>query len=190
MSRSATERGTCLVHFSPGSIGIDNSSEAVTFTRALGLEARLLDVDDETLTDIPDAAFDYVWVSDILEHLEAPRLLLRNLRPKLKPGGSLIVHTSVLPGTRLVRHALRRLHRAPFDARAHYHQFTIETIKHLIERAGYRTVATEVPIPPRDARLGAVIPQRAVPRVMLEGRRDPEFEEIADRFERKNKHVQ
>ena len=44
---------------------MDNDDEGVTFTRALGLDAILADLEDpEELGRIPDGAFDYLWVSD------------------------------------------------------------------------------------------------------------------------------
>jgi SAM-dependent methyltransferase len=181
--------GACLVHFGPGSVGVDNSPEAVEFTRALGLDARLLDVDDESLDVIPDDAFDYIWVSDVLEHLEAPRLLLRNLRTKLKPTGRLLLHTSVLPRSRLVRFGLRRGGRAPFDAWAHYHQFTAEGLRHLLARAGYRTAATVVPVPTRYAWLCRLVPAGVAPRLIFEAKRDAGLEQIADTSEQKKKHL-
>lgn len=180
---------TCLVHFGPGSIGIDNSPEAVEFMRSIGLEAKLIDVDEDALEPLQDVAFDWLWVSDILEHLEAPRLLLRRLRPKLRAGGKLLVHTSVLPRSRAARSAWRRAGRAPFDAHAHYHQFTVEGMEHLLRRAGYSPVATVVPVPSRYARLGAAVPTALAGRVMIEAVPDASLEAEVIRFERKNKHL-
>ena len=87
--------GNCLIHFGPGSTGIDNGPEETEFVRALGLDVVQLDVEEpQALEGI--GQFDYVWVSDMLEHLDAPRLLLRNLHPAI--GGALLLHVSVLPG--------------------------------------------------------------------------------------------
>ena len=87
--------GNCLIHFGPGSTGIDNGLEETGFVRALGLDVVQLDVEEpQALEGI--GQFDYVWVSDMLEHLDAPRLLLRNLPRAI--GGALLLHVSVLPG--------------------------------------------------------------------------------------------
>ena len=172
--------GTCLVHFGPGSMGIDNSEECVAFTRALGLDAELVDVEiEEALARIPDGAFDFLWVSDVLEHLEAPRLALRRLVPKLKPGGSLVLQTSVLPRSRMARWALRRLGERPFDAEVHYHQWTIDTIGHLLARAGFRPVRI-VPLLPTPAGVAS--------RVLVEALPDPDHVERADRAVARNLH--
>ena len=139
--------GHCLVHFGPGSVGLDNVSEHVEFCRSLGLDARLTDVEQD-LAAVEDSAFDIVWVSDVLERLDAPRLLVRRLSEKLRPGGRLIAFVNVLPRSRLARAALRG--RGWFDADAHHHQFTVETAQYLLERSGYRVGQVVVhPLPSR-----------------------------------------
>ena len=181
---------TCLIHFGPGSLGIDNSREAIEFCRSLELDAELVDVDDEALDAVPDGAFDFLWVSDILEHLESPRLLLRSLRPKLRARGRLLLHTSVLPRNPLARTAFRRLGRAPFDADVHYHQFTVDTIRHLLERSGYHSTATTVPVPARYAPVSRWLPAGVAPRVIVEAVPDAEIEATVQRSERRNKHLE
>src|SRR5581483_10669516 len=115
--------GHCLVHFGPGSVGIDNVPEHVEFCRMLGLDAQLGDV-ESGLDRLADESFEAVWVSDILEHLDAPRLLLRRLAPKLAPGGLLVLYLTVLPRSRLARAVFRG--RGFFDADVHHYQFTVE----------------------------------------------------------------
>jgi SAM-dependent methyltransferase len=133
--------GHCLVHFAPGSVGLDNVPEHVEFCRSLGLDARLGDV-ESGLAELEDGSFDAVWVSDILEHLDAPRLLLRRLAPKLKPDGRLIVFMTVLPRFSLARLPFRG--RGFFDADVHHYQFTVETARYLFERAGYAVEETVI----------------------------------------------
>jgi SAM-dependent methyltransferase len=171
--------GHCLVHFGPGSVGVDTNPEHVEFCRSLGLDARLLDV-DEGLEVLPDAGFDYLWVSDVVEHLDSPRLLLRRLRPKLAPGGRLLMFLTVLPRSRLLRLALRRRGANPFDSGAHHYQFTYETARYLVERAGYRVES--VYAPPVPGRLAA-----HAPRLFLEGSVDEGAERAVEDAERKNK---
>lgn len=179
--------GTCLVHFGSGSLGIDNHAECVTFARALGLDATLADVEDsERLAVVPDASFDYLWVCDVLEHLEAPRLVLRRLAPKLKPTGALLLQTSVLPRHRAARWVLRRLGERPFDADVHYHQWTVDTIRHLLARAGFRVVRVVPLLPARLAPLTSVVPAGAASRVFVEAVPDPDFMARADRAVARN----
>jgi SAM-dependent methyltransferase len=173
--------GHCLVHFGPGSVGIDNVEEHVEFCRSLGLEARRVDVDGEdALADIADGAFDVLWVSDILEHLDAPRLLVRRLRPKLKPDGRLILFVTTLPRNRLFRGLLRARGIRPFEAEAHHYQYTLETIRYLVERAGYAVEEIAAPGLPRW--LGA-----QAPRLYLAARPDGAAEAVARAAEARNK---
>jgi SAM-dependent methyltransferase len=174
--------GMCLVHFGPGSLGIDNHDECVAFVRAIGREAVLADLEDPAqLEQVPDGSFDHLWVSDVLEHLEAPRLLLRRLAPKLKPGGSLLLQTSVLPRYRPAQRLLRRLGEHPFDSEVHYHQWTTDTIGHLLRRAGYRVTRIVPLVPPRLAPLARLVPADAASRVIVEAAPDATLTERADR---------
>lgn len=159
--------GTSLSQFGPGSVGLDNNPEAIAFCRSLGLGARFADVDDHD-SPIAGDVFDYLWVADILEHREAPRLLLRELSLRLAPGGRLLLLTSVLPEQRQARWLGRRLKMRPFDAQVHYHQWTTSTLQHLLARSGYRLVKIHVPVPPTWRDLDRVIPRRIAPRVIAE----------------------
>ena len=96
----------------------------------------------------------------------------------------------MLPTSRLARNAFRRLGRAPFDAHVHYHQFTAQTIRHLLERSGYRPVATVVPVPARWARSSRFLPAGIAPRVIVEAVPDAEVEAVVRRSERRNRHVE
>jgi SAM-dependent methyltransferase len=179
--------GTCLVQFGPGSLGVDNYDECVRFARALGVDSILVDVEDpDQLARIPDEAFDFLWVSDVLEHLEAPRLLLRRLFPKVKPGGSLLVQTSVLPRNRAARWMFRRIGERPFDAEVHYHQWTADTIRHLLMRAGYRPLRMIPVLPARLAAFARFAPPAAASRLIVEALPDAELRERSDRAVARN----
>lgn len=167
--------GHCLVHFGPGSVGLDNVPEHVEFCRSLGLDARLCDVEAD-LDEIEDGGFDAVWVSDILEHLDAPRALLRRLAPKLTPGGLLVLYLTVLPRSRLARAAFAG--RGFFDADVHHYQFTAETARYLVARAGY---AVEEVVP------GVRLPRSVTPTLFVAARRDAAAEEHARAAESRNR---
>lgn len=178
--------GHCLIHFGPGSVGIDNSPEHVDFCRSLGLDARLVDV-DQGLGAVPDGAFDFVWVSDIVEHLDAPRLLLRRLQPKLKPEGRLLLYVSALPRSRLARTVFRRLGIVSYEAGTHYYQFTHETVRFLLERAGYRVGAVTVPRLSGRYRPLAGLLRPYAPTLILEATIDEQAERRTREAELKNK---
>jgi SAM-dependent methyltransferase len=181
--------GQALVHFGPGSVGLDNAPTALEFCRAIGLDARADDVEDgEALAAaVPDSSFDFVWISDIVEHLDAPRLVLRRLAPKLKPDGRLLLHISALPESRVARALLRSRGLRPFDAQVHFHQFTVETTRHLLARAGLRLQRVVVPMPKRLERLSPFMRATWAPRLFFEAQPDPDLAAAAAEAERRNK---
>ncbi|MBA3245728.1 MAG: class I SAM-dependent methyltransferase [Actinobacteria bacterium] len=178
--------GTSLAHFGNGSIGLDNNPEAVAFCKALGLEAQDVDVDDDF--DLGGREFDYIWVSDILEHLEAPRLLLRRLIPALAPTGKLLLQTSVLP-SRLARRVLRSRGKQPFDADVHYHQWTQETMTHLLSRAGYHVPRVLVPRPPELSAVSLFLRPAFAPRLIFVASPDEATLRTVERSENRNRRL-
>lgn len=176
--------GHCLVHFGEGSVGIDNVEEHVEFCRSYGLDARLEDV-DAGLPGIEDASFDTVWISDIVEHLDAPRLLLRRVAPKLKPDGRLLLYVNLLPRSRVARRLFAG--KGFFDADVHHYQFTLDTVRYLLRRAGY---AIEEVVPnglPRKLEPLAPLAAPLAPVVYVAARRDARLEAEAEAAERRNK---
>jgi SAM-dependent methyltransferase len=178
--------GHCLAHFGPGSMGVDNVSKHVLFCRSLGLEACLLDVDGG-LEVVPDARFDYAWVSDIVEHVDAPRLLLRRLIPKLKPEGRLLLYVTALPRSRVARVTLNRLQISAFRASTHHYQFTYETVRFLVERAGFRVETVAVPALRGRRRWLAPFLRTTAPTLILEATPDRGADSFARKAEQKNK---
>jgi SAM-dependent methyltransferase len=180
--------GHCLAQFGPGSLGVDNVDDHVRFCRSIGLDALQADVDVENeLAAIPDAGFDFIWLCDLLEHLDAPRLVLRRLAPKLRPGGTLLLYLGTLPRSRLVRAACRRAGVVPFEPDVHYYQFTLETARYLVERAGYRVTGIEAPGLRRRLRPLArlVLPQS--PTLIIAASPDPQRQLALAEAERRNK---
>ena len=175
--------GYCLAHFGPGSVGIENHPGPVEFCRAVGLDARLLDVDEGVGGAVPDASFDAIWLSDLLEHLDAPRLLLRDLAPKLKSGGQLLVYITSLPRSRLARLLLRSRQLEPYAAEAHHYQFTEETARYIVERAGYRVDDVAVPF---FGRFGNLLRAQS-PRLFLVATPDEAMRALLERAEARNK---
>jgi SAM-dependent methyltransferase len=178
--------GHCLAQFGPGSLGVDNVAEHVEFCRAIGLEAVQADVDDG-LDAVPDGSFDFAWIFDIVEHLDAPRLLLRRVGPKLRDGGLLLLYVGLLPRRRLVRSVLRRKRIVPFESQVHYYQFTLETAQYLVERAGFRVEEVAVPILRGRLRRLEPLVLHETPTAILAARRDTRLEHAVEEAERRNK---
>jgi len=178
--------GTSLAHFGEGSMGLDNSPEAVQFCEALGLEVKEVDVDEDF--DLGGREFDYIWLSDILEHLEAPRLLLRRLSHAVAPTGKLLLQTSVLPSP-LARRVLRARGKQPFDADVHYHQWTRQTMSHLLSRAGYRVERVVVPAPPSLSAVSLFLRPAFAPRLIFVASPDEAILRTVERSESRNRRI-
>jgi len=79
--------------------GIDYSQDAVELTREMLAEVQpAADIRVGSVTDLPwpDASFDRVQFSDVIEHLDPPQTVpaLREFHRVLKPGGYVLVHTA------------------------------------------------------------------------------------------------
>lgn len=83
--------------------GLDVSEKAVAFCRAQGLNVDLADV-NRPITEIVREPYDYVILSEIIEHLPDPESLLDSLRPIIRKG--ILVS---IPNTGFYHHRLRLL---------------------------------------------------------------------------------
>ena len=87
--------GQHLVHFGPGSVGVDAVQRNVDFVRALGCEALLANVED----GLPnfERPFEAAFASNLLEHLVSPHLFLLRLHKLLVPDGLIFLHVPTIP---------------------------------------------------------------------------------------------
>lgn len=150
--------GEHLVHFGPGSRGLSVNPEEVAYGASRGLDIRLANVEQDELAE-EQGAFDFVFASNVFEHLYSPHGFLVKIRRCLRPGGLLMVGVPVVPGLA----SLLRLR--PFRgslATAHVNFFTRHTLRLTVERAGW-VVSRVRPFYFRsallDALLGPVSPQ-------------------------------
>jgi SAM-dependent methyltransferase len=93
--------GNLTKHYCDGNevVGVDIDRDAVELFRSrLGLEAHWLDIDHDPLP-FPDAAFDVVVCTEVLEHVRFPSAGLAEMRRVLRPGGRIV--GSVPNATRL-----------------------------------------------------------------------------------------
>jgi SAM-dependent methyltransferase len=136
--------GQHLLHFGPGSVGLDAIAANVEFARALGLAAVTVNVED----GLPSFAtpFDAVFCSNVLEHLVAPHLFLLRLHRVLRPGGLVFVHVPTIPPAPMLDRLVRRLlgHNG-YLASEHLYAWTPRTLAFLLERAGVDVVETAFP---------------------------------------------
>ncbi len=113
--------------------GIELNSAAADYARdTLGLDVRAGSFADLAY---PDASFDVIHLSMVLEHLHDPVAALSTIRRMLRPGGQLILSVPDLSGfeARLFREKAYTL-----QVPQHLHHFTPATIRRLLQQTGYR----------------------------------------------------
>jgi len=77
----------------------------------------------------PDASFDTIILSDVLEHIRKPEGLIREMHRILAPGGQVIMNVPFYYG----------LHEQPFD----YYRYTQFALRAMTEDAGFAVVELE-----------------------------------------------
>jgi ubiquinone/menaquinone biosynthesis C-methylase UbiE len=156
--RQDTRRAFLLAHVSAGDRVLDIGCGEGRFTRALvdaGCETLGIDVAEEPLRracardpgldlrrvepdaplPLPDASFDAVWASEVIEHVPDTASWLSEVRRVLRPGGRLLLSTPAhdrltLMGIALLPGAFARR----FDPRGdHLRFYTRRTLRRLLE---------------------------------------------------------
>lgn len=138
--------GEFLIHFGPGSIGIEILPESVKFSRAIGLDVSDYNFEDEW-REKPES-FDAIWCSNVLEHVFAPHLLLRRFHDALKPNSLIFIRVPTIPSNWLYI-ALNRLLLGflGYEAVQHINAFTRRTVEFTIERAGFKIIESNTFLP-------------------------------------------
>ena len=131
--------------------GVEISAQAVAHARALGLEVHQGELADAGL---PSAAFDLVYMGDVLEHLPDCRAALEQVVRVLEPGGHLYLRGPVTTNSLARRLALAVsaaagatlvLREPPY----HLWEFTPRALRGLFARAGLEvTSLRQSKIPP------------------------------------------
>jgi len=176
--------GQHLVHFGPGSAGIDAVERNADFCQALGFETRLANVED----GLPDFGrrFDGIFCSNLLEHLVAPHLFLLRLHELLADDGRLFMHVPTMPPLPIVDRAIKRaIGHNGYQASEHINAFTPRTLAFTVQRAGY-VVEDVVFVGARGRRLlglGEPIFRELGISAMAVARRDPTFRYPAKRVD-------
>lgn len=124
--------GLHLVHFGPGSMGLELQADSIHLARSRDLDVRSWDFTAGFPEDLV-AGFDAVWCSNLIEHVLSAHSFLLQVRMVLRPQGLVL---AVVPMT-------RRLAFGPwkgFLAADHVGFYTPTTIRLTAERAGYEVV--------------------------------------------------
>jgi 2-polyprenyl-3-methyl-5-hydroxy-6-metoxy-1,4-benzoquinol methylase len=112
--------------------GIDTDQAAIDIAQKAGLEAHTASLADRSY---PEASFDVVAMSHVLEHVYDPIGVLRECRRILRDGGRLVVTTPNIASLGHRRLGSNWLH---LDPPRHLHLFSRETLTSVAERAGFQ----------------------------------------------------
>ena len=112
--------------------GIDFDAEAVTAARSAGLDARVGALKEQAF---PDAHFDVVLMSHVIEHLADPMADLTECRRILKPSGSIVIAT---PNAHGLGHLAFGRHWLGLDPPRHLQIFTPKALTRLLAMSGFR----------------------------------------------------
>lgn len=139
--------GEFLIHFGPGSKGIEINDKEFNFSKAIGLNVEKYNFEDKWREG--QESFDIVWCSNVLEHVMAPHALLRNFHKALKSDGLLFIRVPTIPSNSLFLF-LNRLFLGflGYEALQHINAFTCRTLEFTIERAGFTIIESNIFVPP------------------------------------------
>jgi len=111
--------------------GIDADAEAVAAARSTGLDARAGALKSQ---GFPDAYFDVVLMSHVIEHLPDPIDELKECRRILKPSGSIVIAT---PNSLALGHRVFGRHWLGLDPPRHLQIFTPKALTRVLAMAGF-----------------------------------------------------
>jgi len=122
-------------------VGIECAAAAAQAARGVLDRVVAADVERDTL-DLPAEAFDALVCNDVLEHLVDPWRALKALRVHLRPGGWLLASIPNVRHHRVVRRLIwpgqwRYEDDGVLD-RTHLRFFTRQSVRELVEGAGFR----------------------------------------------------
>lgn len=138
--------GEFLIHFGPGSKGIEVLPEFVKFSKFLSLNVNEYNFEDEWLEE--KESFDAVWCSNVLEHVVAPHLLLRHFHDTLKTNGLVFIRVPIIPSNWLYLILNKMLLGfLGYEAVQHINAFTRKTIEFTVERAGFKILESNIFFP-------------------------------------------
>ena len=121
--------------------GIDISSEAVEFIKKTNKKAKVK-IGNAQALDFPDNSFDKVICSEVIEHLEKPEKLLKEVYRILKPKGKFITSTPNYSSHYAIIEWLydkAKMHDMEVDlGKQHISRFTYFSLKKAMKKANFK----------------------------------------------------
>jgi SAM-dependent methyltransferase len=110
--------------------GVDLDQQAVARARERGIDAHAGTV---ASAHYPDASFDVITMSHVIEHVLDPIDLMRECHRVLKPGGRMVV---VTPNIESIGHRRFKQTWLHLDPPRHLHLFNLRTLRQALDRSG------------------------------------------------------
>ncbi len=112
--------------------GLDFDEDAVAIASSSGHTTQVATIED---ANYPDAYFDVIYISHVIEHLGSPRAFLQTSHRLLRDGG--IVHVETPNLDCLEARLARRTYWGGYHFPRHWHLFTPETMERLARECGF-----------------------------------------------------
>lgn len=144
--------GLYLRHMSRDSVGIEQVAVLAEAGRKNGLNI----INDDVLNalrQIDDSTFGGVLFSHVMEHVDCPIGMLREIQRVLQPNGNLIL------GLPIERNIYRKLLRKDYFNGTHIYAFSIRNTSKLLHETGFRVEKVYYHLPKCRSRLGHSIEQ-------------------------------
>lgn len=123
--------GLYLKHMSKDSVGIEQLPSLAEFGRSKGLNIINGDVLEE-LSKINNGSFEAVFFSHVMEHVDCPIVMLKEIRRVLQPQGVIIL------GLPIERNIFRDLLRMDYFNGTHIYAFSVRNANKLLTDTGFR----------------------------------------------------
>ena len=114
--------------------GLELSDKVVTNLQDRGFQARLGRIEDADPIGLPRGYFDLIVLLQVIEHIEHPAAVIRQLVRLLAPGGILVLETPNVKS--LDRNLFKNRYWGGYHFPRHWHLFDPDTIQHLLTEHG------------------------------------------------------
>lgn len=114
-------------------VGVETDPVSVANSRALGLDTRHGTLKSHAF---PDASFDAIYASHVIEHVHDPLGLLQECHRILKPGGTVVMTTPNMAGW---GHSRLGADWVLLDSPRHVMLFSPRNARTMLQKAGFRT---------------------------------------------------
>lgn len=139
-----------LMNATEGSMGIEQVPELAEAARSKGFKIVCGDM-LETLAAIPSRSFDVVFLSHVLEHVEAPIRALMEINRTLAENGVLVL------GLPTENNIFRTVFNKDYFGGTHLYAFTVKNSKKLLIHTGFGTKCVFYDLPRCTGSLGKLI---------------------------------